>query len=106
MGRLTQYEGMMSAQSSQLSMKVSWMDVCMAQSTEYEGMDICTVQLTQYQGMDVCTVDSVQRQCLSALQTCSYAHHKTDNVRCTRFQSTDNDVMDVSIIGQFKHLTR
>ena len=51
-------------------------------------------------------VDSVQRQCLSALQTCSYAHHKTDNVRCTRFQLTDNDVTDVSTKGQLKHLTR
>lgn len=98
------------------------MDVCMDQSTEYEGMDVCTVQSTEYEGMHGCLhgpvdsvwrhgcmhdpVDSVQKQCLSALQTCSYAHHKTDNVRCTRFQSTNNDVMDVSTIGQLKHLTR
>ena len=120
MGQLTWYEGT---------------DVCTVQATEYEGMDVCMGQSTEYEGMDGCLhgpvnwvwrhgclhgpvdsvrrhgclhgpVDSVQRQCLSALQTCSYAHHKTDNVRCTRFQLTDNDVTDVSTKGQLKHLTR
>ena len=120
MGQLTEYEGMDICMGQLI--QYEGMDVCTVQSNEYEGMDVCPVQSTEYEGMHGCLhgpvdsvwrhgcmhgpVDSVQRQCLSALQTCSYAHHKTYNVRCTRFQLTKNDIMDVSTIGQLKHLTR